>query len=587
MEENNVNNNLENNVTPTTEPVVEQPTPVEAPQTPEVPATPDVPVTPEATVTPVETTPAVEPVVEQPVVESQPAVAPVQETPVAPVQEQPVQVNPQPTGVVEQPVQPKKKSALPIILIIAFVFIIGIVVAVILLLPKQKKEKVIFDKTIDGLFSKVLNASKEADEIVNKKMKIDISKEPFHIDGKVNLSVSGLPTEMKEYEKLSDVTYGYDVTLDLKNKKMGAVLTADEKSKSLINLKALVEGKYAYVEEKNILGISPVKLDLGEDVFESFDLDENSSRINFGSFTNVVEKTSNYLKASVPADLLVISQEQLNGKKVNKTTLPLTNANIKTIYTNFYNYVIKDTDLLEDLSVLAGTSVDDLKKSLKETLDSLNEPQTETTTAEFSIYTDSSNKLVEIVLVADKEKVLDITNNDGVYSFKSKYLDDKYDITYNEKTNTFKLKFENDVLEVTYKDDNLSAKLTASGLELTLTIKTSSSADKFSSDIEVALKYAEDGATINGKLTATSNIDKTSKLPSINKSTAITSDQLDSTTIQNNITTNFSGTVFESFITSAVQSMQKPSYTNYGGTYGNIGNYSYGDNNYSNYSWIN
>lgn len=566
MEENN--NQLEQNVettqpevTPAEQPVVE-PTPVVEPQV-------DV---------------AQEPVVEQPVAEPTPIVQPQMEVapqPVEPTVAGPAPIEPQSqtVGVVEQPVAPKKKSALPIIIAIVLVAAVAAVV-VLFVLPKQPKEKVIVDKALDGIFSKALSASKEANTIVNQKMNLDLNKEPFHIEGKLNLSANGLPTEYKELEKIKDYDFSYDLTMNVPNEKASGVLTITQSGKKIIDLKSLIEGRYIYIEETNILGSNPIKEDLGTNLFEELKLEEVTEKTDFEVTTRVIEKLSNYIKSSITTDVIKSEQTELNGQKVTKTSIALTQANVAKIYTNFYNSVTNDANFLEDLATLTESDVDTIKSDLKEYLDQINDNPTDESKGEFAVYTNSANKLVKMIFKVEDQTVFDIDNNAGVYTIKSDLIDSSYQITYDENKNTLAVKSAKFNFELTYKDENLTAKLSGSGVELTLEVKSKSSGNDYSSDITLGIKYTENGQTLSGTLKATALVNKSDKLVSINKNNAVSADSLDATTVSTNLQNALKGTIFESFVTQIVSSMNQPSYPYGGYNYNSYGNY-----NFDSFNW--
>jgi len=479
---------------------------------------------------------------------------------------------------VQQPIMPpvteapKKKSVLPIIIIVVLIAVI-VGLCVFLFLPKQPKKKLVVDKTIDTLFSKASAMSREADKIVTDGMKLNLAKEPFHFEGTLNMSVSGLPSEYKELEKIKDYDFIYDFSMDAPNEKATGALKITQSGKSIIDGKLLIEGSTAYFEENNILGANPVKTDIGENFFETLNLDDITQNVGFDGITKSIDGVAKHIKNAIPVDMIKTANDNVNGTKATKTYIELSEANIAKIYSNFYNSVVNDAELLENISSMTGSSIDQIKQALKESLDEVNQAPSNEVKGEFAIYTDSSNKLLKLVLNVDNVDQLVITNSNGVYDIKLADMDANTKITYDENANKLTFSSKEVSFEVSYKDETLDAKVNYQGCEFVLSIKSKNTKDSYSSDIKLNGKVKVENDTYQFELKTISLVNKNQPSSSINPANAVSADSLNSETVATNIQNALSGTIFESIYNMFMEE-SNTSYSNYS---------SYGD--YDDWDW--
>ena len=308
---------------------------------------------------PVEPVVAAEPVEQQSVVtpaEQQPVVAPVEPvvTPVEPV----APVQPVPT--VEQPVvnnnssiessdeKPKKSFVGPIIGIIALLLIAGGIYFYFF----NNKNKVVKD-LINNAYDKLEGLS-----ITNS---VDLDNQSVLINGDLTIT-----TNIPGLEDLSGEKFKYTLGTDYANKKMEFGFALDESGKNVFDVAIYLLNNSGYLSLKDDF-----------DKLLRFDVDEFEEIFSSAAVGSISESDIKYVTKAY-RDILIDSLKGndfdkssativLDGKdtKVTKLTYNLTSEKAAKLANNIIDGTLKDSKLLEILSKMTGSSVDELKSELE------------------------------------------------------------------------------------------------------------------------------------------------------------------------------------------------------------------------------
>lgn len=200
---------------------------------------------------------------------------------------------------------------------------------------------------IDNMFSSTKNYS---NDIITK------SSGSYNVDGSLTIDDAN-------YQATFDGTYAYDLSKKIADIKLNVSklnIEGQDLIPSPLNLETYINDKKAYILVSNFY-----------DKYISTDID-TESMVNTKENVNYQLIISN-LKSILITSLnntnktQTVKKVKLDNKEemVNIVTIKLTEANVRTIYQTFKSRVSNNQTLLEELSKLTNTSVDEIKSSIE------------------------------------------------------------------------------------------------------------------------------------------------------------------------------------------------------------------------------
>ena len=489
-----MNNEMNNGLGPNTMPTPEQPVqsvptaPVDSPVQPTV-----APVAP----TPVEPTPVAPQPMPTPVAPTPVAVEPVQQPVPQPVTPQPMPV-PQPVPVetpavppMEPPTTPptndvvnngnneetpkKKKSKLPLIIIaiIALLAILGFVGFKVLLNDKQVMKLEV------KLLSKGANTALEA---MLKKAEVEDNTAITGYKGELTIDSDYKSPDGLDLSKLKNYKIMYNTATDPVKNQMSARVTLVNQTMSLADVKALVDGDYAYLSLGDMFA-KVIKTDASE-----LHLNTNKNNVeNIKAAQTLIKKTEPILVNYIDKQEITKSKEErtINGKtkKYNKVSAEFNLTELeKTVITEY----LKDDEAIKALSVIAGQDEKELKETLQQSL------ETESTDTE-DIVTLNTYKTTFSTTAEEMEIIFGNTENATRVIIDNLKDKSEYHI-FNGETEMY---------NGTFTDDTITVKDTQGMIDLSLTVKEEDFKGSFNINTEATTMKATFTSTTKDKTTDT------------------------------------------------------------------------------------
>lgn len=486
-----MNNEMNNGLGPNTMPTPEQPVqsvptaPVDSPVQPTV-----APVAP----TPVEPTPVASQPMPTPVAPTPVAVEPVQQPVPQPVTPQEVPV-PQPVPVetpavppMEPPTTPptndvvnngnneetpkKKKSKLPLIIIaiIALLAILGFVGFKVLLNDKQVMKLEV------KLLSKGANTALEA---MLKKAEVEDNTAITGYKGELTIDSDYKSPDGLDLSKLKNYKIMYNTATDPVKNQMSARVTLVNQTMSLADVKALVDGDYAYLSLGDMFA-KVIKTDASE-----LHLNSNKNSVeNIKAAQTLIKKTEPILVNYIDKQEVTKSKEErtINGKtkKYNKVSVEFNLTELeKTVITEY----LKDDEAIKALSVIAGQDEKELKETLQKSLEAEN---TETE----DVVTLNTYKTTFSTTAEEMEIIFGNTEN------ATRVIIDNL----KDKSEYHIFNGESEMYNGTFTDDTITLKDTQGMIDLSLTVKEE--------DFKGSLNINTEATTMKATFTSTTK-DKT------------------------------------------------------------------------------
>ncbi len=244
--------------------------------------------------------------------------------------------------------KPKKSFVGPIIGIIAVLLIVGGIYCYF----NNKKRAV--KNIINNVYDKFESLSIEND--IN-----EIKDKSVLVSGDFSIT-----TNIPELMDLSGEKLNYTFGIDYPNKKMEMGASLEENGLKIIDAAMYIVNNSAYVSLKDDFD-KLIKVDVEgiEDIFNS----TSNSNLSEADIKYLVKSYKDILIDSIDSSDLVKSTATitLDGKdtKVTKLTYDMTSQRAAKLVNNIIDGTLKDSRLLEILSSLSGSSVDELKDELK------------------------------------------------------------------------------------------------------------------------------------------------------------------------------------------------------------------------------
>lgn len=372
-------------------------------------------------------------------------------------------------------IKESNKKGLIITICMAVVLILGLVFTY----TKLLNPKSIFVKSVNKGYEKLENL------IVDNKTNTTKLNKPIMItsDVKFNMSMDeALADEsskkmMEEFNKLSiSEKFGFDQ----KNKKMLATIKYLYGEDSLMDIGAYLKDEKMFLELKNIYD---KYIELPMSISNS-----NNGKLNLDNdeLKYFLSKTKDAVVNNMKSKDFKQSSEKINGDKtikVTKITYGLSEKSATELSLNFYKSIYKDSKYIKILAKLSNQKESDIKKNIKESIDSIEEVVKE-------------GKLDKEVKVRFGVLVKGLTKKHVGYIFETI---DKAKLVYykNGDNKEFRLSKDNkDLLKSSTKDDKTVITLISQGQEFEITVKKSIKGNKTMYEYELG----NQGAKLNGEI---------------------------------------------------------------------------------------
>lgn len=386
------------------------------------------------------------------------------------------------------------KIIIPIILFIILLLLLGFSGLYFYLSNRPNK---IVTNMINTIYDKYETAYKSEN-------KININETPIELTGdlKINTNIPGL-------EDLSKEQINYQLGVDSENKKLFGGLSLSEDNKKII------EAIYYMINNKAYLKLDEYeKLILIENIEDNLTTEPKESiNVNAEDTYYLITELKEILIDSVDMKAFKKSTDtiKINDKdtKVNKLTYELNEENMKTLDENLSKNMLKNEELLNKLSEITDTNVEDIKSELEETVEEYEDY------GKFVIYTKGINNELTMIEYINKETTIQIYfDNDEINKLSIK--SGIYGVDFNIKTYT------DEKLDIDY--------IINYGMTITGDIKATSKKindDKYEETLDFTINYLD----YNLELTTNYNIETKDNLFEIDTNNVINANELDQNTI--------------------------------------------------------
>lgn len=466
----------------------------------------------------VNTQPSVTP---QPVQPEQPAATPQPVQPEQPPVTPPAQNSE--TQSMEPIVEPEKKGNKKVIGIVLGVVVL--IVAAALLLPKLLlTNNTLIDQGLKSVFTQ---ARKTLDEVSKKSLNYNFEKDAIGIDGTVSFTSDYKDAEV-DLTKLKDYKLSYEMVADKKNNKASAGFKLD-KDKNIFDVNAMMNGKNVFVT----LGDMYNKTLTFESEQELKDLEMSS--ITTDDIKLLVSKTEEVIREQTKQEKVEDKtvEKEINGKKGKYKQMSYkidVNAYSKKLIEAYKS----DSEVVDVLARLSNSTEKEIRDSLKELSDTLNDAEKEEVTV--NVYTSGLiPKTKEVEIIEDDESVvIDIDNNLYTYKIMSK-KEELATGTYDMDKREIKFNMDQDGVAVdatiTAKSDNklvgvVNIKEEDTSLKLDFEENTKISGKKASSSLKANIDYKAGEEKFSFGINADTNVTIGSKVKDIKEENAVKAEEI-------------------------------------------------------------
>lgn len=272
----------------------------------------------------------------------------------------------------------------------------------------------------------------------------DYEKSTIDFEGNVKLMSSD--EDMKQvFDIINKISVKGSIGEDYKNKTFFVNLEPSYESKKLLGINAYYENSNIYLESKDIYD-KILKSELPEETVEMINqLFENENKED-------VETIISSLKKSLSSALENVQNKKeyvkLDKNYVKKVSILIEAQTLADVYKSLAN----DSDFLSSLSKLTETPQSDIKESLEEEIEYIEEYQEDYEPIKISLYLSIiTNKFYKVEII-DEEVMITVEQEDDVFSYKLYDEDDiiqlegSFSLVKNNK-NDYSLFYSIDVIE--------------------------------------------------------------------------------------------------------------------------------------------
>lgn len=359
-----------------------------------------------------------------------------------------------------------------------------------------------FSKPSTVVTNMINKAYDEFSSMLKNSKDFDVEKDSMLMTGDlvIDTNIDGL-------EDLKNEKFGYTFGLDYADKKIEAGVSLEEEKTKIFDLLFYFIENNAYISLKEDYD-KIIKLE--DNDFDSNDVfNIQTSNISTKDMDYIAKEFKDILIDSIEMDKLKKTSDKIkiDGKvqNVSKITYRLNKENTENFMSSFIDNTLANKKLLEKLSEISNTDVEDIKDSLK---DAKNEDYGDLGT--LSIYTKGiTNEVVKMELISDDVKFGFTINKDTTQVY----------VKNDENSITFEVKEYNDEkVSIDYKFDIEGVKITG---KLTATSKEIKD-ESFEGSFSFSVSYAN----YDLKMTSNYTLKTNAKVADINTKDAISSDDI-------------------------------------------------------------
>ncbi len=242
----------------------------------------------------------------------------------------------------EESFEMKPKKKIGFLIAIAIIAVVAIIAAVAFLFINNKPEK-IFESKIKKAFSM---AEKEFEDVNSERISLELTADVESNDASIIMA-----STMIKAAKLKSVT-----EVDMSKKIFNQSLSASYDGTSVLDASALIQNEQIYLYLNELFG---KYIDLTEYIDDEIDLSQLFAETDVKASKQLLEDIEDTLVDTIKSKDLEQEKDEVNGKKVTKTTCTLSNKEVLQLVKE----IIKDLqDNIEDK---------DTKDMLKDTLEEI------------------------------------------------------------------------------------------------------------------------------------------------------------------------------------------------------------------------
>ena len=317
--------------------------------------------------------------------------------------------------------EPKKKSKLPIILIILILLGVGGFFAYKYFFGNTS------EKIVKGLINTVYD---KLETTLDTTEKYDIEKQPMLITG--DLSVD---TNMQGLEDLKNIKLNYTTGVDYKNKKYELGASISENNTELLGGMMYILDNAAYISLKDLYqGLLKINLEQSQyDAVLKVEKNYTTEDLKFitKSYKDILIESLDMNDFKKSSDKIT-----LNGKetKVSKLTYELDGNKLKKLSDNMIDNTLKNQELLSSLAKISNTTVEQLKIELQQTKEET-KAESMQIKATLKIYTSGlKNDFSGLDITIEGQNIIEIRNYNNTLTMDIKSA--AMPLTYSIKTNS-------------------------------------------------------------------------------------------------------------------------------------------------------
>ena len=266
------------------------------------------------------------------------------------------------------------------------------------------------------------------------------------IDFEGNLKLMSSDEDMKQvFDIINKISVKGSVGEDYKNKTFFVNLEPSYESKKLLGINAYYENSNIYLESKDLYD-KVLKSELPEETVEMINqLFENENKEDVETIISSLKKSLSSALENVQNKKEYVKLDKNYVKKVSILVEPQTLADV-------YKSLANDSDFLSSLSKLTETPQSDIKESLEDEIEYIEEYQEDYEPIKISLYLSIiTNKFYKAEII-DEEVMITVEQEDDVFSYKLYDEDDiiqlegSFSLVKNNK-NDYSLFYSIDVIE--------------------------------------------------------------------------------------------------------------------------------------------